>query len=109
MKNGQDWGRDEPESWRETPTTLWGWRNVPLDRWLVRYLMLPGLALFAAWMGGTYLYNVERCRRLAAKNGYMEFLYVPGGRLDTAKCLCKKMRNLDGTIDEKAQRVIPLR
>lgn len=87
------------------------WKTHPLNFWLLKWVVFPAIALLLLWRFGWYFYNVERCRRLAAEQGYVEFYYIPRTRFDPqgSECRCSKKQNPDGTIDEKAELRIPLR
>ncbi len=87
------------------------WTTNPLNIWLIKWVIFPAIVLLLLWRFGSYFDNVERCRRLAAEQGYVESLYVPRTRFDPqgSECRCSRKQNPDGTVDEQAILVIPMR
>jgi len=87
------------------------WKTHPLNIWLIKWILFPAITLFLFWQVGSYFYNVQRCRWLAAEHGYLESLYLPRRRFDprASECQCRKKTNPDGTIDETAELIIPMR
>jgi len=77
--------------------------------WLLKWIVGPLFAVgLIAW-----LINLEvmkhKCRRMAEERGYIEATYIPPNRAGFGEqCICRKKRNPDGTIDERAKLVIDL-
>jgi len=81
----------------------------PIGLWLFKWIVGPLIAV--ALIGWVIHFEVmkHKCRAMAEDRGYLEATYIPPNRAGFGEqCICRRRRNADGTVDEKAKLVINL-